>query len=314
MGAITNYTGDGKQKPLAHLFCPAELTEGIQSQLISLSVLNMFLSIASFLFTLILVALSKETSLYPPSKLLLRSQAATDLCVGIINQPLYVTHRFSVVYERWDICHSTTATLIITGRMLRMVSLLTLAAISVDRLLGLLLGLRYRQVVTLKRTYVALFTFWVSSFVGSTIFLWNDSLSSWYTHTVALLCVGVSMYSYTRIFVRLRHHQTQVQDNVTRQPNQTSLLNIARYRKTASSALWLQLTLVVCYLPFVVAAPLAFKKILRRPSSAFFLAREFTVTLVYFNSSLNPILYCWKIREVRQAVKEIVRQLFCSSS
>ena len=198
--------------------------------------------------------------------------------------------------------------------MLRMVSLLTLAAISVDRLLGLLLGLRYRQVVTLKRTYVAVFTFWVSSFVGSTIFLWNDSLSSWYTHTVTLLCVGVSMYSYTRIFLRLRHHQTQVQDNVTGQPNQTSLLNIARYRKTASSALWLQLTLVVCYLPFVVAAPLAFKKILRRPSSAFFLAREFTVTLVYFNSSANPILYCWKIREVRQAVKEIVKQLFCSSS
>ena len=72
--------------------------------------LNMFLSIASFLGnTLILVALSKESSLHPPSKLLLRSLAATDLCVGIINQPLYVTHWFSVVYERWDICHSTTA-------------------------------------------------------------------------------------------------------------------------------------------------------------------------------------------------------------
>ena len=36
---------------------------------------------------------------------------------------------------------------------------------------------------------------------------------------------------------------------------------------------------------------------------SFFLDRESTVTLVYFNSSLNPILYCWKIREVKQAVK-----------
>ena len=99
MGEITNYTGDGKQKQLVHLFCSAELTGGIHSQLIFLSVLNMFLSIASFLEnTLILVALSKESSLHPPSKFLLRSLAATDLCVGIINQPLYVTHRFSVVY------------------------------------------------------------------------------------------------------------------------------------------------------------------------------------------------------------------------
>ena len=315
MGEITNYTGDGKQKSLAHLFCSAELTGGIHGPLIFLSVLNMFLSIASFLGnTLILVALSKETSLHPPSKLLLRSLAATDLCVGIISQPLHVTQWFSVVYERWDICRSMFATFVITGRTLCLVSLLTMTAISVDRLLALLLGLRYRQVVTLKRTYVIMFTFWVSSFVGSTIFLWNDSFSTWYFHIVIMLCLVTSMYFYTRIFLRLRHHQTQVQGNVTGQPNQTTPLNIARYRKTASSALWLQLTLVVCYLPFIVAAPLAVREILRRPSSTFYLAQQFTVTLVYFNSSLNPILYCWKIRELRQGVKEIVRQPFCSSS
>ena len=34
-----------------------------------------------------------------------------------------------------------------------------------------------------------------------------------------------------------------------------------------------------------------------------------TVTLIYFNSSLNPILYCWKIRGVRQAAKGTIRQL-----
>ena len=315
MGEITNYTGDGKQKSLSHLFCSAELTGGIHSQLIFLSVLNIFLPIASCLGnTLILVALSKETSLHPPSKLLLRSLAATHLCVGIISQPLHVTQWFSVVYERWDICRSTFATFVITGRTLCLVSLLTMTAISVDRLLALLLGLRYRQVVTLKRTYVIIFTFWVSSFVGSTIFVWNDSLSTWYFHIVIMLCLVTSMYFYTRIFLRLRHHQTQVQDNVTGQPNQTTPLNMARYRKTASSALWLQLTLVVCYLPFIVAAPLAVREILRYPSSTFYLPQQFTVTLVYFNSSLNPILYCWKIREVRQAVKEIVRHPFCSSS
>ena len=315
MGKITNYTGDGKQKSLEELFCSAELTGGIHSQLIFLSVLNIFLSITAFLGnTLILFALSKETSLYPPSKLLLRSLAATDLWVGLIVEPSQVTYWISVVYERWDICRSTHVTLAITGRTLCSVSLLTLTAISVDRLLALLLGLRYRQVVTLKRTYVIVFTFWVSSFVGSITFLWNDSLSSWYSHNVVLLSVGVSIYSYTRIFLTLRHHQTQVQDNLTGQPNQTTPLNIARYRKTASSALWLQLALVVCYLPFIVAAPLAVKEILRSPSSTFYLALQFTVSLVYFHSSLNPFLYCWKIREVRQAVKEIVRELFCSSS
>ena len=45
-----------------------------------------------------------------------------------------------------------------------------------------------------------------------------------------------------------------------------------------------------------------------------YLARNFAATIVYLNSSLNPFLYCWKIREVRQAVKETLRQLFCWSS
>ena len=39
-------------------------------------------------------------------------------------------------------------------------------------------------------------------------------------------------------------------------------------------------------------------------------ARLFTVTLVLLNSSLNPFLYCWKIREVRQAVRDTLRDLF----
>ena len=186
MAAKTNYTGKGNQTPLSELSCSVELTEGIHSELIFLSVLNIFLSITAFLGnTLIPVALYKDISLHPQSKLLLRSLAATDLCVGIIVEPLQVTYWISVVYKRWDICRSTTSTFAITGRMLCLVSLLTLTAISVDRLLSLLLGLRYRQVITLKRTYVTVFAFWFSSFVGSIIVIWNESLSLRYSHTVS---------------------------------------------------------------------------------------------------------------------------------
>lgn len=39
-----------------------------------------------------------------------------------------------------------------------------------------------------------------------------------------------------------------------------------------------------------------------------------TLSLFYFNSTLNPFLYCWKIREVRQAVKGTIRKLNCLSS
>ena len=318
MAEETNYTANGKQilRSYIEVRCSAELTGGFHSQLICLSVVNIFLSITAVLGnTLILFALHKETSLHPPSKLLLRNLAATDLCVGIIVQPLAVIHWMSAVNKRWNICLFASVAYVVTGVILSLVSLLTLTAIrSVDRLLALLLGLRYRQVVTLKRTFVTAIAFWVITVAASLLSLWKSDISGWYNGFVIPLCLVASIYSYTRIFLRLRHHQTQVQNNTTGQPNQAIPLNIARYRKTAATALWLQLTLVVCYVPYIVVTSIALREIASSLSSAFYLPVECTVTLVFVNSSLNPFLYCWRIKELRQEVKEIVRQLFCSSS
>ena len=55
------------------------------------------------------------------------------------------------------------------GIILCTISSLTLTAISVDRLLALLLGLRYRQVVTLKRAFLVIVSFWTVSTVFSTV-------------------------------------------------------------------------------------------------------------------------------------------------
>ena len=51
--------------------------------------LNIFLAItASLGNALILISLNKVTSIYPPTKLLFRCLAVTDLLVGLISQPL----------------------------------------------------------------------------------------------------------------------------------------------------------------------------------------------------------------------------------
>ena len=103
--ALKNFAEDDS-KTLEELSCPAEFFRGVDGELIFLSALNIFLSITAFLVkTLILVALLKETSLHPPSNLLYRNLAITDLCVGIIVEPLQVTYSTSVVKKRWDISY-----------------------------------------------------------------------------------------------------------------------------------------------------------------------------------------------------------------
>ena len=308
--ALTNLTGNPKQMLFKKLTCSTEFTIEIQNHLIVLFVLNGFVAITAFLGnTLILVALHKETSLHPPSKLLFRNLATTDLCVGLIAEPLFVTYLISSQNEPWNICPNVIAVSNITGYIFFGVSLYTLTAISVDRLLALLLGLRYRQVVTLKRIYRIVVVSWVVSTVGATMLFWNERIASLYVCVGVALCLFTSIFSYTKIFFTLRHNQIQAQGHVNQgQPNQTVQLNIARYKKTVSSALWVQVALVVCYLPFAIEEVL---RLQRGVTSAIMVAKFYSVTLVAINSSLNPILYCWKIREVRQAVKDTLSGLLC---
>ena len=308
--ALTNYIKDENEKTFQELICSAEFTAEVYSALIFVSVVNIFLSIAAFLGnTLILFALHKESSLHPPSKLLYRNLAITDLCVGIFAGPSAVTYWVSVVRERWDICYYAQMTAVSSGYTLCAVSLLTLTAISVDRLLAFLLGLRYRQVVTFKRTCITTIGLWTVSTVGAFTSFWNRVITTWYQYIVTFLCLVTTIFAYTKIFFSLRHNQIHIQNHVVQaQPSQAIPLNIVRYKKGVYSALWLQLTLIACYFPNGIVEAL---NLHRGMSLSTYLAFQFAITLVFLNSSLNPLLYCWKIREVRQAVKETLRQLFC---
>ena len=275
-------------------------------QLTFLLVLNIFLAIVTILGNkLILVALHHESSLHPPSKLLLRGLATTDLCVGLISQPVCVAFWVSIVAKNWTICRYSRMLRFILGYLLGSVSLLTLTAISVDRLLALLLGLRYRQVVTLKRTYLILAVIWVISTFAAVISLWNDLITTWYGYIGISLCLVISSFSYSIIFWKLRQHQTQshVQTNA-----ETSPLNVTRYKRAVASALWLQLALIACYLPYEITDIIYNLKDL---TPSVFLAAQCGIILIYLNSALNPILYCWKIAEVRQAVKDTLRKWCC---
>ena len=306
-----NFTKDERHQTVGELFYYSEeLTRNIFGELIFLSVLNILLSVTTFLGnTLILVALPKENSLHPPSKLLFRNLAITDLCVGIIAEPLLVAYLMSLVKQRWDICYYLHFAGFVIGAILCSVSLFTLTAISVDRLLALSLGIRYIRVATLRKAYISVIVMWVISVViGGAMYSLDTVILDWSMFITISLCVVISSLCYTKIFVVLRRRKRlRLEDSSFQGPTEVIKvpLNIARYRKAVYSALWVQVTLVVCYLPFGIATTIP------EISLSVYLM---TLTLLLLNSSLNPLLYCWKIREVRQAVKDTIRQLFSSSS
>ena len=121
------------------------------------------------------------------------------------------------------------------------------------------------------------------------------------------VCLITSFSCHIRIFFRLRHQQIQVHNNSPHQEIQTIPLNLSRYRKTVSIAVLLLLTFVFCYLPYLLFVQFARREIENKQSPPFYFLLYSTITLVFVNSSLNPILFCWKIKEVRHAVKDMLR-------
>ena len=311
MIATTNITGNGTQtKTFEILVCSPVWVVEFKQQSISFSPINILLSIAAILGnSLILVALHKESSLHPPSKLLYRCLVTTDLLVGLVSQPLVATLWISVVHEQWRLCRFAWEATSISGYGLCLMSLLTMAAMSVDRLLALLLGLRYKQIVTLKRTYIIVATLCIVTFVATLCNVLDSRIAPWFGRIVISCCLLISIASYAKIFCALRRHHAQIQSHVQQQPSQPNALNMARYKKAVYSALWVQLVLVVCYVPNMtveIVISLSLKGL-----SNFMVIRGMTNVLVFFNSTLNPFLYCWKISEVRRAVKQTIRQAIC---
>ena len=132
---------------------------------------------------LIIVALQKvSTSLHLPSKVLFRCLAITDLCVGLTAQPLLVNYLMSP--DNSKRCCYLRILFYTIGGYFSAVSCLTLAAISIDRLLALLFGLRYRQIVTLRRVRVTVFICWFCCGSVANTFIYNEHVAQAFTSLI----------------------------------------------------------------------------------------------------------------------------------
>ena len=286
---------------------PANIHVGLY---IALTAVNIVVSITASLGNiLILIALRKVTSIHPPTKLLFQCLAITDLGVGLISQPLMATLMLmadNIDIKIWKICLKLLSSLSIPFCG---VSVFASTALSVDRLLALFLGLRYRHVVTLKRIRAVLACGCLAVLLILLVWNFREKTAKIIITICLTLCLIISLFSYTKIVLRLRQHQSSVRDNVQqRRTNAGGIpLNLDRYKRIVVSIALVQLALVICYFPFLIFHIVTHSKDIHR--GHYLLWYFHTSTLIFLNSSLNPFLYCWRIKEIRQAVKATITGL-----
>ena len=132
---------------------PATILVFSPKTLITLMILSTFISITATIGNLlVLVTIWRTPHLHSPSNTLLFGLALSDLCVGIVSEPLSVGFQ-AVLFKNSGKINSCTLvnTRTLISTFLTAVTLLTVTAMSVDRYLAIYLHLRYEQVVTENR-------------------------------------------------------------------------------------------------------------------------------------------------------------------
>ena len=272
--------------------------------------MNSFTSCAAIMLNIVaIIALRKTPSLRKPLKILLLSISVSDLCVGLLVQPLNVA--LHVIDKRNPIVAPLARVNTISATFFCTATLLGICAVSVDRFLTIHLQPRYQEIVTHRRVEAVVISIWVLSAVLS--------LPRTRTHSekanriilaifvfITLGCLVAIAIIYVKLYVVLKHHIMQGQALNINLDSQTTVAieDTARQKKCTVAIFYLYLTLLICYLPNACVA-LMIVVDASFPSEMI----NFSDALVYLNSSLDPLIYCWKMRQVRLAAMNILRNI-----
>lgn len=122
--------------------------------------------------------------------------------------------------------------------------------------------------------------------------------------TLMLSCYLTTSFAYFKVYRIIRHHQHQVQANETSQNFGRQAIDLAKYKKSVASMLYIVVLLSVCFIPYVLITAV---KLSLGDSLEIELAQSLSTVLVFLSSSLNPGLFLWRMNDIRSGVK----QLFC---
>ena len=191
------------------------------------------------------------------------------------------------------------------------ISGITVLGLSVDRFLAVYVHLRYNEIVTVRKTTIFIAATWplvtvniFARFIGV-----NNRLFLIANVNVILVSLVAIMLIYYKIFKIVSYHNGQIQAQVVSVSQSVSVSTKTIHELKAKKSLMTVVYIVglfwLCYLPF---ASVLVSQLIAGPTPSLRIAYATTATVVFANSVVNPGLYCWRIGEIRAALRKYVRK------
>ena len=257
---------------------------------------------------LVILAVWKTPSLQTTSNALLLSLAASDLAVGSLAQPSFSAWRISQIGGNIEV-HCVAGILSESlGWLLAGVSLFTITAISCERFLAVHLHLRYHVTVTRRGIAKVVLTFWLIWIIITILrfFVVSRKILRIIAVNFLVITSAIMFMAYIMIYRLVRRHQVQIQQQCfARSPGETKkTIDMVRYKRSTITMLYILGFFLLCYFPFLMVMVVELAKGETLQTKAAYL---YTVTSIFINSAMNPLIYCWRMMEIRMAIRKILK-------
>ena len=254
---------------------------------------------------LVLAAIWRNPSLRTPSYILLAGLAFTDFCTGVISQPFLVANE--LLSDR-----ATSSSVHLKMRVIGdgcfeyffNLTMLIVTFMSIERWLHM----SRRLFLTLRRLHriMAVLLFIPIPFV---VYRFQEITFAYLFAGVAfvLLCLSVTSVAYFKVFRIIRRHQQQICSNESCPSFAQPAINFAKYKKSVFSILYIVVVFYTGYLPMAIT--LGFAMVYWKNCNMMFLSFYMSIVLVFLSSSLNPLLYLWRMKDIRSEVVQLVKRI-----
>ena len=279
---------------------------------LTLCVFNAYLSYTDTMLNIVAIyAIRKTLSLPKNLKTLLLSLAVSDLGVGLLVQPMYIA--FIMDSQQNNATNDTDNVIylafLIPVNLFIFASLFSVTALCADRFLAIYLHLRYQELVTNKRVAAVVVSIWVTSALISLIRLFIPKNIMYVSFVIInSACIITATSLSVKLYLTLRRHINKFQVQQVAQNDQVE--SVQRKKKSAMASLYMYLVFIVCYLPDICV--LIIIASISEPTIDLKHLQFYTLTLVFLNSTLNPSIYCWKMRRIQHTIVLTLRNLFSS--
>ena len=272
-------------------------------------VFNAYLSYTATMLNIVAIyTIRKTSSLSKNLKTLLLSQAVSDFGVGLLVQPMVVAQVMNS-NRNSETRLIPTKLLIFATNLFIFATLFSVTALCADRFLAIRLNLRYQELVTHQRVVAAVISIWVISTLISLLTLFLPKQIRYVSFVIIeSACIVTATSLSAKLYLTIRRHINQIQVSQVAPNDQGE--SVQRKRKSAMATLYVYLIFIACYLPDICV--LIIVASISEPRIDLGHLQFYTLTLLFLNSTLNPLIYCWKMKRIQHTIVSTLRHIFSS--